>query len=148
MANNIAHSQTVGETDLTVLLASMKPELAAEEYVFATFTDVVPASLQPLCMFRETAGTTVIVTHDSADQEKIPYTYPCRMITVAVHSDLAAIGFLAVITSKLAAKGISVNAVSAYYHDYLFVPSERAAEAILVLEALTQYYSSHSTVAA
>ncbi|MEM1020616.1 MAG: ACT domain-containing protein, partial [Pseudomonadota bacterium] len=38
----------------------------------------------------------------------------------------------------LAANGISTNAVSAFYHDHLFVPESRADEAVALLEALAQ----------
>jgi hypothetical protein len=51
-----------------------------------------------------------------------------------VHSALTAVGFLAAITTRLAEAGISVNAVSAYYHDHLFVPWERREEAMEVLK--------------
>ena len=53
-----------------------------------------------------------------------------------MHSSLEAVGFLARITTKLAAHGISVNAVSAFYHDHLFVPTARADEALTLLREL------------
>ena len=55
------------------------------------------------------------------------------MITLTVHSSLEAVGFLAVITRKLAQHSISVNAVSAYHHDHLFVPVACAEEAMILL---------------
>lgn len=55
------------------------------------------------------------------------------MITLNVHSALDAIGFLAAVASLLATAEISVNAVSAYYHDHLFVPLERADDAMRLL---------------
>jgi hypothetical protein len=57
------------------------------------------------------------------------------MITLTVHSDLAAIGFLAAITRKLADGGISVNPVSAFYHDHLFVPWEKRDATMAILES-------------
>ena len=40
---------------------------------------------------------------------------------------------LAAITAKLAAGGISVNPVSAFYHDHLFVPADKAEMAMNLL---------------
>jgi hypothetical protein len=60
------------------------------------------------------------------------------LITLNVHSDLSAIGFLARITGALAESGISVNAVSAYYHDHLFVPINAAKRAIIILNGLSK----------
>ena len=45
-------------------------------------------------------------------------------------------GFLAKITEKLAGAKISVNAVSAYYHDHLFVSKEKAGLAMKKLKEL------------
>ncbi|TIW02257.1 MAG: ACT domain-containing protein, partial [Mesorhizobium sp.] len=53
-----------------------------------------------------------------------------------VHSSLEAVGFLAAITTRLAAAGMGVNPVSAFYHDHMFVPAERAEEALAILRAL------------
>ncbi len=58
------------------------------------------------------------------------------MITLNIHSSLDAVGFLAAITTRLAAAGMGVNPVSGYFHDHLFVPADRADEAMTVLEGL------------
>ncbi|WP_231612424.1 ACT domain-containing protein [Novipirellula galeiformis] len=55
------------------------------------------------------------------------------MITLKVHSSLEVVGFLFAVTAKLAQSGISVNVVSAYFHDHRFVPTGRADEAMKVL---------------
>ncbi|WP_353843164.1 ACT domain-containing protein, partial [Mesorhizobium sp.] len=42
------------------------------------------------------------------------------------------------ITARLAAAGMGVNPVSAFYHDHLFVPADRAEEAMELLEKLAE----------
>ena len=44
------------------------------------------------------------------------------------------VGFLAAITTRLAAAGVSVNAVSAFHHDHLFVPYDRADDTLTLLQ--------------
>ncbi|KIW87752.1 uncharacterized protein Z519_11726 [Cladophialophora bantiana CBS 173.52] len=66
------------------------------------------------------------------------YAYPCRMITCDVHSSLEAVGFMAVLATRLAGRGISVNPVSGFYHDHLFVPVERAEEAVSELQLVRE----------
>jgi hypothetical protein len=58
------------------------------------------------------------------------------MITLSIHSDLEAVGFLAAITTALAAIDIPVNAVSAYFHDHIFVPYERREDAMECLRCM------------
>jgi hypothetical protein len=53
-----------------------------------------------------------------------------------VHSSLEAVGFLATITERLAAADISVNAISAYFHDHLFVPFDKADQAMDILRQI------------
>jgi hypothetical protein len=81
---------------------------------------------------------TYILEQGAADQAHLDYQFPCRLISLTVHSDLAAVGLLAAIASALAAEGISVNAISAFYHDHLFVPCDRVEDALACLHRLTQ----------
>ncbi|SMB85106.1 amino acid-binding ACT domain protein [Hymenobacter roseosalivarius DSM 11622] len=128
-----------GEQNLDQLLRGMQPVLLPDEYVFCTLPpgEPLPAELTPVGTFREAEGLTAIVPKATAEQTGLPYSYPCCMITLNVHSSLEAVGFLARITGALAAHGISVNAVSAFYHDHLFVPTDRAEEAMRVLHELS-----------
>ena len=122
-------------SDLQILLATMKPELQPGEYVFASVIDDDRKIAQDAVVgwFRESEGITLILERSAAIAAGIEFSFPSRMITLTVHSSLEAVGFLAVITAKLAAAGISVNAVSAYYHDHLFVPVEHADLAMEIL---------------
>ncbi|MGY4371427.1 hypothetical protein ACVW1A_007492 [Bradyrhizobium sp. LB1.3] len=75
-----------------------------------------------------------MIPREEAEAAGLSYAFASRLITLTVHSALDAVGFLAAITARLAAAGISVNAVSAFYHDHLFVPADRADEAMAVLQ--------------
>jgi hypothetical protein len=97
----------------------------------------VPPDLEPLMMFREEEGTTLIIERSRAAAAALEGQFPCRMISLAIHSALDAVGFLAAIAAALAARGLPSNAVSAYHHDHLFVPEARAAEAMDILHALS-----------
>jgi uncharacterized protein len=125
-----------GIKNLDLLLNSMKPKLVRGEFVFCTLSNEKYAqlTLNPLMVFNETAGTTLILEKEIADKNNLSYNSPWALITLEVHSDLQAVGFLAAITNKLAENGISVNAVSAYYHDHLFVPFEKSKEALKLLK--------------
>ncbi|PBB23857.1 MULTISPECIES: ACT domain-containing protein [unclassified Mesorhizobium] len=129
-----------GETDLNTLLASMTPELLDGIHVFATLAPGVaqPKNLDPVMLFREREGTTLIVTEDAAKAAGLAASFPCRMITLNIHSSLEAVGFLAAIATRLAAAGMGVNPVSAFYHDHLFVPADRAEEALGLLHQLAK----------
>ncbi|MBL8577156.1 MAG: ACT domain-containing protein [Mesorhizobium sp.] len=124
-----------GETNLQKLLGSMSPELLPDVFVFVTLPQeaAIPDGVAPLMTFREREGLTLIVRESEARAFELPFAFPSRMITLNVHSSLEAVGFLAVITTRLAAAGMGVNPISAYFHDHLFVPSERADEAMQLL---------------
>ena len=127
-----------GETNLRKLLASMTPHLLADVHVFATLPPGVaaPDGIDPVMRFREREGLTLILPEDEAKAAGLAATFRCRMITLDIHSSLEAVGFLAAITERLAAAGMGVNPVSAFYHDHLFVPAERAEEAMAILRRL------------
>jgi len=124
-----------GETDLNRLIAPMRPELRDGTHVFVTvpLDDADPVGLGAVMSFREDEGVTMIVPEQAASATGLKGVFPCRMVTLTVHSALDAVGFLAAITTRLAAAGISVNAVSAFFHDHLFVPAGRAEETVEIL---------------
>lgn len=128
-----------GERALDALLRYMKPELRPGSFVFCTIppNDGIPATVSPLLTFREQEGTTLVILRKEAEAAGLRYAFASRLITLTVHSSLDAVGFLAAITAHLAAAGISVNAVSAFHHDHLFVPADRADEAMAVLQDMS-----------
>ena len=130
----------IGGTDLAALLAGMRPVLHPDVVVFATVGDEaeLPAGVDPVMVFREREGRTLILREVDAAAAGIPSTFPSRMITLEVHSSLEAVGFLAAITTALAAAGMGVNPVSGYFHDHLFVPADRAKDAMAGLQALAR----------
>jgi hypothetical protein len=123
------------ERDLNRLLADVQPVLDPEIYVFCTLAPdtALPAGINPLAIFREREGCTLILPRAEAEAAALSCQFTCRMITLNVHSALDAIGFLAAVAGLLATAEISVNAVSAYYHDHLFVPVERTDDAMRLL---------------
>ena len=128
-----------GITDLDQLLANMSPVLDPETYVFATLPDQdLPLGLAPLMVFQEIEGTTLIVTKARALNCGIAHQFECRRITLNVHSALEGVGFIARIASALAAAGMGVNPVAGYFHDHLFVPAARAADAMALLADISQ----------
>lgn len=129
-----------GEKDLNTLVQSMQPKLIEEEYIFCSvpIEQVAALNVTPICQFREVEGMTLILTKQEAEEANLNNEFVWRMITVLVHSSLEAVGFLAAVTNKLADEDISVNAVSAYYHDHLFIPANKAEKAMHILTSMSK----------
>lgn len=129
-----------GETNIEILLRSMQSLLSPEEYVFCSLQlqDVKNLDLNSVGTFREKEGLTLILTKKEADRHKLTYSAIFSMITLEVYSSLEAVGFIAAIASRLAQDNISVNPVSAYYHDHLFIPVAHSREAMNLLQELAQ----------
>lgn len=127
-----------GEQDISVLLQSLEPALDAQEYVFATGTETDAVRVtRPLGVFREAEGVSLICTPDEAACAGLRGSGRFRRITLTVHSSLDAVGLTARVAHALAAEGIACNVVAAYFHDHLFVPAERADDALAALRALS-----------
>lgn len=128
----------IGEANLGILLASMTPRLGPDVFVFVTIPGdaLIPSGSRPMMTFREPEGTTLIITEDQARTLGLSATFRCRKITLDIHSSLEAVGFIAAIAAQLAAAGMGVNPVSAYFHDHLFVPAARAEEALEILRRM------------
>lgn len=120
----------------------MQPSLMPGVFVFATLPPGGKSPPEPLMSFREAEGLTLIFSAEEAEAAGLRSVFRCRMITLEIHSSLKAVGFLAAITTELAAAGIGVNPVSAFYHDHLFVAEDRAAEVMDLLRGLSARHAA------
>ena len=128
----VTSASAVGETDLQRLLAGLAPELAARPRTIRSQAADASVSAATIMLFREDEGVTTVVEVDESTDEAL-----WAQITLRIHSSLEAVGMMAAIAAALAARDIPCNAVSAYYHDHLFVPWSRRDDAIAALQALT-----------
>jgi hypothetical protein len=127
----------LSEKDLAKLCATLRPVMAEPVYVYCSLPDfIVPMGLSTLCTMRECEGLTAVVKRSDAEGLGLPYTFEARLITLSVHSSLEAVGFLAVISRKLADAGISCNVIAGYFHDHILVPVQRADHAMALLREI------------
>ncbi len=131
-------------SNLEELMASMEPEIRERDLVFCTldWANLPQDPIDPLLLFKEREGFTVIITEKKAKTLNLSYTLTWARIELTVHSSLNAVGFLAGVSRALAENGISVNVVSAFHHDHLFVPSSDAKKALKALKELSSSYGS------
>ncbi|MEV0412755.1 ACT domain-containing protein [Streptomyces sp. NPDC050448] len=127
-----------GESDLRKLLSGMRPELNEGRYVFCTVPGATapPAGTTPVATVLEAEGLTLVLRQEDADAAGLGYAYTAGWITLRIHSALDAVGLTGAFAAELAAHGLSCNVIAGYHHDHLFVPADRAAEAVAVLEEL------------
>ncbi|GIH67733.1 hypothetical protein Msi02_85500 [Microbispora siamensis] len=130
-----------GETDLRILLSAMRPRLNPGRYVFTTVDGAIPPGVRPVVTVAEEEGLTLVLPQQEADAAGLAYEYVAGWITLRVHSALEAVGLTAAVARELAAAGLSCNVVAGFHHDHLFVPYERAAEAVAVLEDLARLFA-------
>lgn len=130
---------SVAIKDLSSLLVGMEPE-SRGEYLFVAVPEEAFGGLlnRALAFFREAEGPTLVLPAATAAAlpDGCKVSAPHTLVTLNVNSNLEAVGFLAAITTALAAEGISVNPISAYHHDHLLIPSHSIERAMAVLERL------------
>ena len=128
-----------GQSDLSTLLGTMAPELHRDDFAISTIRrEPEPAEVaETWGLVREREGVTLILPCSSADRLGLHYQDRWSLISLSVHSDLAAVGFLAAIAQKLAESSIPCNAVAGYYHDHLLVPLGDAERAMTALRELS-----------
>ena len=125
----------MAETNLTILLRTMEPELFAEPYGFAVWSGAL--SFRPFATIAEAEGLTVVAP--LAEMQAAGMTSdPWARISLTVHSDLAAVGLTAAFAGALGAEEISCNVIAGYHHDHLFVQWDRRGDAMAALRALSR----------
>jgi hypothetical protein len=127
-----------GETNLARLIAGLRPVLDPETYLFCRAPGPGhPLAARALMTFHEDEGSTLILPAALATPDLDPQ-FPCRRITLTVHSSLAAVGLMAAVSAALAQAGIGCNPVAAWHHDHLFVAQDQAEATLALLHALAQ----------
>ncbi|KAL4797537.1 hypothetical protein BDV19DRAFT_359054 [Aspergillus venezuelensis] len=146
-------TEAPGETSLATLLSHMTPTLDDKEtYIFLTIPHSHPlntptslptlfTTLRPLMIYTEPEGLTLITTRTlalAAGFSSSETIFPCKKITLQIHSSLEAVGLMAAVSTALAEVGVSANVVSAFYHDHIFVPLGKEDLAMGVLEGVVR----------
>lgn len=85
----------------------------------------------------ESEGLTLVLTTLQAQSLGACTDSRFKRITLSVYSSLEAVGLTAVVASALAKEGISANMIAAYHHDHVFVPADKADDAIQILTQLS-----------
>ena len=130
----------MGCSNLDEMLRALAPRLRPGEFVFCTVPhsrQAECARLSPLASFQEEEGLTLVLDTDSAHKAGLDYGPVFRCITLGVNSDLDSVGLTAAVSGRLAQRGISANVIAAYHHDHVFVPSERADDALAALQEIS-----------
>lgn len=118
--------------DTAAMISGMRPELRPGCYVFAA-SDEPDLAARAIGTFREEEGVSLILAVEDARAAGLPLDLPMRQITLRVLSALDGVGLTAAVAGALARRGIPCNMVAALRHDHVFVPADRADEALAVL---------------
>jgi uncharacterized protein len=126
----------IGEDNLSILIKNMRPLLNAGAYVFCSIPNQSIDFEHILFHFKEKEGTTIVCTQEYAELKNYTFSSVFAWITLEIHSALEATGLTAAFSTALAQHQISCNVVAGFYHDHIFVPIEKATEAVKILRTL------------
>ena len=125
--------------DLQDILNNIDPYLVDESFIFMTSKEPINNlvnSLDPIAMFIENEGSTLVITKDKADKNSIPYDIVFRCISLGVHSSLESSGLIATISGELLKQNIPANVFAGYFHDHIFVPYDKSEEALEIISLI------------
>lgn len=125
------------ETDLAVLLATIRPARRPGRFVFVSLPPTEPVPPAALATVVEDEGRSVVLPEEDAIARGLRPAFVGAWITLRVQSALDAVGLTAAVSGALAEHGISANVIAGHHHDHLLVPADRADEAVAVLDALS-----------
>ena len=124
--------------DLDTLLAAMQPALNPGTWAWCALpAGAALDGVDAVATLREAEGLSVVVAEADALARGWPIAFRSAWLTLRVHSDLAAVGLTAAFGRALADAGIACNVIAGVHHDHVFVPVERAADALATLRALS-----------
>ncbi|MBA4384099.1 MAG: acetyltransferase [Anaerolinea sp.] len=123
--------------DLDQLINSMEPVLNPGVFAFVSVeNEEMLGSVKVIASILEPEGFSAVVDEKDAIALALPILFRAAWITLTINSDLQAVGLTAAFASALGNAGISCNVVAGAYHDHIFVPVDRAADAMSALKGL------------
>ncbi len=121
------------------LIKNLKPRLNEGVYVFAVVAEFHSQLIDhSFAVIQEKEGVTLVMEKTKATDLGLRYNFEAAWITLGVHSSLEDVGLTAAVSKAMADAGISCNVIAAYFHDHLFVPHDRAAEVVYILNNLSK----------
>lgn len=123
--------------DLEQLIHSMEPVLNPGVFAFVSVQNAEElGSVNVIASIQEPEGYSAVIAENDAIVLGLPILFRAAWITLTVNSDLQAVGLTAAFAGALGKAGISCNVVAGAYHDHIFVPVDRAADAMITLKTL------------
>lgn len=113
---------------------TLRPRLFEEEYWFVALSAEAAVPAGAFAMVAEDEGLTLVIARGLAEAAGFTPSMRCRRITLSLVTELEAVGVTAAFSAALAAAGIPANVIAGVHHDHLFVPIERAGQALHILE--------------
>lgn len=115
----------------------MQPALNPGVFAFVSVENLQAlGNADVIATMREPEGLSAVVAEADALSLNLEILFRAAWITLTVQSDLQAVGLTAAFAAALGQAGIPCNVVAGAWHDHLFVPVERAAEAMTALQRL------------
>ena len=109
----------------------LTPTLNEGDFVFCHHPEFIQHGY--IASFKEKEGWTFIFEKSVADIQGLSYRGIWSWISFGFQSDLEMVGLTANFSNALAQADIPCNVVAAFYHDHIFVPVDRAQEALTIL---------------
>ena len=116
---------------------NLLPRLNDGIYIFCTHHLFVIDGIESIAAIREPEAITHILKKVDADNLNIIYSQEWSWISLDYQSDLEMTGLTASFSSALSGSGIPCNVIAGFYHDHIFVPREKAKEALEILGKIT-----------
>ena len=114
----------------------LDPVLNEGVYVYTETTQPGKLTVDYIGLFKEKEAWTVILREENAISAGLAYNFRAAWITLSAEILLDQQGVTAAFSNVLNNCGISCNVIAASRHDHIFVPYERAEEALAAIRKL------------
>ncbi len=118
-------------------MSYLKPQLHKGTYVYTSVPLDTPINgLNVVVSMREPEDLTLVLPEQEALQNGFDIHFRCSWITLTVDSTLDSVGLTASFSRALANESIACNVIAGTHHDHIFVPKEKAIDALQCLEKI------------